>query len=54
MRRKKQKVNLPNNLGIGIHGPSISARGAGRQLALRLKPNLDKVSGVGDTDRNGT
>jgi hypothetical protein len=45
---------LPSDLGISIHGPSIAALHARRKLPLSLKPDLDKVSGVGDGDGNGT
>jgi hypothetical protein len=45
---------LPSDLGISIHGPSVAALHARRKLPLSLKPDLDKVSGVGDVDGNGT
>jgi hypothetical protein len=45
---------LPSNLGISIHGPSVAALHARGKLPFSLKPDLDKVSGVGDGDGNGT
>lgn len=45
---------LPSDLGVSIQGPGIAALCARRKLALCLKPDLDKVSGVGDGDGDGT
>ena len=47
-------ADLSSNLGISIHCASVAAWHTRRKLALSLEPDLDKVSGVGDADSNGT
>jgi len=49
-----RRSDLPSNLCISIHGASIAAWRTGGKLALSLEPDLDKVSGVGNGNSNGT